>query len=168
MRPLIIVMIVAALAPIVPVAMQIESRFVLGLWICAAAVAVAAPRSLVALLLVAAIFANRAEWSETFRKTDRMAHEARFFAQMKRGQILCNPLVPPAAMPELAWLTKSAGAWLYDDAPICSGEVRGRFFGWYEPLRKVRERPLPFVQRTSCRELAVMTLYETFNSETHA
>jgi hypothetical protein len=167
MRPLIVAMAVAALAPIVPVAMQIETRFVLTLWMCAVAAAAAAPRPLVALLLVAAIFANRAEWRDTFRKTDRMAREARFFTQMKRGDVLCNLLVPPAAMPELAWLTKSAGTWLYDDAGICGGEIRGRFFAWYEPLRSIRERAIPFVQRTSCREFAVMPLNAAFDSERH-
>jgi hypothetical protein len=69
MRPLIAVMTVAAFAPIVPVAMQIETRFVLTLWMCAVAAAAAAPRPLVALLLVAAILANRAEWRETFGKS---------------------------------------------------------------------------------------------------
>ena len=71
-------------------------------------------------------------------------------------------------MPELTWLAKSAGAWIYDDAPICSGEVRARLFAWYEPLRKVRQRPIPFVERTSCREFAVMPLSATFSSEPHA
>jgi len=165
LRPLIVVMAVAAFAPIVPVAVQIETRFVLTLWMCAAAVAAAAPRSLVALLLVAAVFANRAEWHDTFRKTDRMAREARFFARMNRGDVLCNSLVPPAAMPELAWLTKSAGTWLYDDAGICAGATRGRFFSWYEPLQVIRQRAIPFVQRTSCREFAVMPLNAAFDHE---
>ena len=168
MRPLIVAMFFAALLPIVPMATQMETRFVLTLWICAVTAAAAAPRLLLVPLLVATIFANRAEWSSTFRKTDRMAREARFFGQMKRGQILSNPLIPPGAMPELAWLTKSAGAWLYDDVGICSGEIHDRLFAWYEPLQTIRARAVPFVKRTSCREVAVVPLNATFHWEAHS
>jgi len=163
MRPLIAVMAFAALAPIGPVAMQMETRFVLVLWILAVAAAAAAPRAVLSLLLIAAIFANRAEWSTTFRKTERMAHEARFFAQMKRGETLCNPHIPPGAIGELAWLTKSAAAWSYDDLGVCNGKIPGRLFAWYEPLRVVRPRAFPFVQRVTCREIVAMPVNASFD-----
>lgn len=165
MRVMIILMIFAALLPIAPVAVQMETRFVLVLWMCGAAAAAAAPRWLLAPLLVAAMFANRAEWTSSFQKTDRMATEARFFARMTRGQLLRNPLVPPAALPELAWLTKSAGAWLYDDSSICTGDIPGRLYAWYEPLGTIREENARFVRLTECRRVTSMPLNVTFDYE---
>jgi len=103
-----------------------------------AATAVAA---LQILACVAAIAANRQEWSHEFAKTQRMSDEARFFFHMPPDGLLRAPTVPPAAMGELAWLQSFAGrptgaSWFFDDYFLCTGRTNGKRMWEYVPSRR--------------------------------
>ena len=161
-RPVIIVAALLALLPIVPVSYKIETRYVLVAWVLAAAgatlLARAAPRlapPALALLIVAALVANRFEWRRSYDLMRRMSLEGRALAGSGDGEVLLDPVVPPAAADEERWLARSenhqpaAGAVLYDALPVCGGR-EARFLVYDPRARRVVSMRKEEIVRAAC------------------
>jgi hypothetical protein len=132
---LLVAAIVVAGAPLIPLAKEVNRRYVAVPWlawsIAFAAATTRRDRRVAAALLVAvpllAVVANRAEWRKEFPLRRRMSDEARFyFYDLPPDALLRNALVPPAALGEVQWLKtihfgRPAGAWFYDDIFLCGG-----------------------------------------------
>jgi hypothetical protein len=142
---LLLAAIVVAGAPLIPLAKEVNRRYVAVPWLAwSIAFAAATTRRngrLATALLVAvpllAVAANREEWRKEFPLRRRMSDEARFyFYDMPAGALLRGPLTPPAAMGEVQWLRtihfgRPAGGWFYDDIFLCSGGAGSkRVFGF--------------------------------------
>jgi hypothetical protein len=134
---LLLAAIVVAGAPLIPLAKEVNRRYVAVPWlvwsIAFAAATTRRDKRLAAALLVAvpllAIAANRAEWRKEFPLRRRMADEARFyFYDLPPDALLRNALVPPASLGEVQWLKtvhfgRPAGAWFYDDIFLCGAGI---------------------------------------------
>jgi hypothetical protein len=102
--------VVLALAPLLPVAKEVNRRYVLVPWLLLSiAFAVAASRLKVkrlaaALLLLApllAISVNRQEWGREFGIRQRMSDESRVFFELPPNGMLRQPATPSAVLREL-------------------------------------------------------------------
>jgi len=134
---LLVAAIVVAGAPLIPLAKEVNRRYVAVPWLAwSIAFAAATTRRndrVAAALLVAvpliAMAANRAEWRKEFPLRRRMSDEARFyFYDLPPDALLRNALVPPAALGEVQWLKtvhfgRPAGAWFYDDIFLCGAGI---------------------------------------------
>jgi hypothetical protein len=158
---------VAALAPVIPVSIDLEARYALGGWLLLVLTAVFLMRiqprgglALIALATVSALAANRIAWPEELRHLERMSREGRAFAAMREGDVLRNPAIPPASLGELQKLTGSPAAGSYDDVLLCEQRiVATRLFAYDEETRSVREsRPPP------CRGIRNLPLQATFTT----
>ncbi|HXA19845.1 MAG TPA: hypothetical protein VN380_22870 [Thermoanaerobaculia bacterium] len=143
---LLIAAILVAGVPMLPLAKEVNRRYVVVPWLAwsiafSAATARRGKRAAAALLAVApllAIAANRQEWRHEFPLRRRMSDEARFFFyDMPPDALLRRPLAPPAAMGEVKWMktvqfAKPAGDWFYDDIFLCGGGAGGRRVFEYE------------------------------------
>lgn len=149
---LFVVAMALAVGPILPVSKEMQRRYALMPWLAWSIAFVGGAdrlrRGRTALLVTAsvvAIVANRQEWTQEFGRTQRMSDEARFFFHMPPDGLLRTPIVPPAAMGELAWLQTYAGrptgaSWFFDDYFLCTGGANGRRVWEYSaPAREVRE-----------------------------
>lgn len=130
-----------SIAPFLPVAKEMQTRFAFVPWLCwtvlfgAALMTIANTRlraaaAVIALILVLVV--NRQAWSAEYTKSLRMSDEARVFADLGANDLLRTPAIPPAAMTELQWLKQDemhrpAGTgWFYDDIYLCANPVGGR------------------------------------------
>jgi hypothetical protein len=143
---LVIAAIVVFGGPMLPLAKEVNRRYVVVPWLAwsvafAAATTRRSSRTAAALLLAApllAIGANRQEWRHEFPLRRRMAEEARFFFyDQPADALLRRPLIPPAALGEVKWLQtihfgRPAGAWFYDDIFLCGGGAGGKRVFEYE------------------------------------
>ncbi|HJW96344.1 MAG TPA: hypothetical protein VJ901_22230, partial [Thermoanaerobaculia bacterium] len=130
-----IVAMIVVFGPILPLAKEVNRRYVLVPWI-ACSIAFAAGARHRKVLLAAAplllIVANRQEWSTEFATRLRMSNEARFLVDMPVNGLLESPTTPPGTMEELNWLKleqlhRPAGAsWFYDDFYLCSHDLSGK------------------------------------------
>jgi hypothetical protein len=138
---LLVVALVLAVGPIVPVSKVMQPRFALMPWLVLSIAFVAGLRTLnrrafaaalVVIALLVTIAANRHEWRDEFNLARRMSDEARFFFfDIPANGLLRAPAVPPAAMGELNWLKtyehRPLGAsWFYDDFFLCSVGTNGK------------------------------------------
>jgi hypothetical protein len=152
----------AALLPIVPVAFQIEARFVLVAWVLAAFAIASSHRWLVGATLLVALIANRVEWNETMRDARRMSQEARVFVKLTPHETLLDPAIPPAAIREIAWLDTNllreppAGSFVYDELPVCEGRIRGILYSW------ANDRVLRVSDRSFCGKIRDLPLSVRF------
>lgn len=136
-----------AVAPILPVATEMQPRFVmmLWLWICAGfALAVKRP-IVIGAVLVLALIANRQEWAFQYTRAKRMSEEARVWVHERGDILLRNPAIPPGTMPELEWLKEDyfphakGSRWFYDDIYLCTHPVEGRRILEYNPQSRLVE-----------------------------
>ena len=149
-RALLLVAVAAAvaIAPLLPVAKEVNRRYVAVPWLAWSIASIAAAASvrdrrvrnvlLIAVPLLT-IAANRSEWRDQYAERARMSEEARFYLGMPAAGLLRGPATPPAAMQELMWLRTShlrrpAGAsWFYDDFYLCVNDLSGRRVWEYDP-----------------------------------
>lgn len=129
--------ILVAGAPLIPLAKEVNRRYVAVPWLAwsigFAAATTHRDKRVAAALLIAvpllAVGANRAEWRKEFPLRRRMSDEARFyFYDLPPDALLRNALVPPAALGEVQWLKtihfgRPAGGWFYDDIFLCTGGI---------------------------------------------
>jgi hypothetical protein len=137
-----------AVAPILPVATEMQPRFVLMLWLwmCAGfALAVKRP-AVIAAVTIVALVANRQEWTSQYTRTKRMSEEARVWVHERGDVLLRNPAIPPGTMPELEWLKEEffhhekGARWFYDDIYLCARPVEGRrILEYNKQSRRVEE-----------------------------
>jgi hypothetical protein len=137
---LLIAALIVVGGPMLPLAKEINRRYVVVPWlawsIAFAAATTRQNRRVAAALLIAApllaIAANRQEWRYEFPRRRQMSDEARvFFYDMSEDGLLRRPLTPPATMGEVKWLKtihfgKPAGGWFYDDIFLCGGGFGGK------------------------------------------
>jgi hypothetical protein len=142
---LVIVAAIVVLGPILPVAKQVDRRYVLVPWLAWSVVFVVGAKQRKVLLIAAPlllIVANRQEWASVFATRLRMSNEARFMVDMPPNGVLGNVATPPAAMQELNWLKlerlgRPAGAlWYYDDFYLCSHDLTGKRVWTYDAKTK--------------------------------
>jgi hypothetical protein len=139
----------AAIAPILPVAKELQPRFVIAawLWICVVFVCGAVTFrhpvrvALLATALASVIVANRLEWRHEFGRSKRMSDEARAYMKLDGNDLLRRPLIPPAAMGELQWWkevrhqqVRGAG-WFFDDVFLCGPGTEGKQIYEYDSAR---------------------------------
>jgi hypothetical protein len=134
---LLVIAIIVAGVPLLPLAKEVNRRYVAVPWLAwsiafAAATTRRNGRVATALLVAVpllAVVANREEWRKEFPLRRRMSDEARFyFYDMPADALLRGPRTPPAAMGEVQWLKtvhfgRPAGGWFYDDIFLCGGGV---------------------------------------------
>lgn len=158
-----IVALLCALAPIAPVAVEMQARYAVVAWLLASIAIAFVPRAriVVPIIAIIAIVANRAEWKTTMRDAKRMSDEARVFAGLRDGDLLYLPLTPPATISELARMTHSPARWSYDSLPLCEGRLTAsRFFAF--DGREVRETPRDALG-TDCPHIARQRLEVRFH-----
>jgi hypothetical protein len=141
------VALVLAIAPIVPIAREMQPRFAVAAWlVLAAAVAVASQSRRGAALLMVVVALTLAvhnqAWADEMRRARRMSDEARFyFDELPPDAVLRDPLVPPAAMGEVRWLKENlahrgpGATWFYDDYFPCAHDLGARPVWSYDPAR---------------------------------
>jgi hypothetical protein len=152
---LVVISALLALLPILPVSTEMEPRYALPAWLLVSLAFPFAVRPLVereglvrvagiGLVLIAAagaLVAHLDAREETFARLERMSAEHLAFLEMRPGEILRDPLGPPATMGELAWfkadlLKKGPSAgWFYDDYYLCAHPDLGQVWSW-DPVRR--------------------------------
>jgi hypothetical protein len=145
---LLSVAVVVVISPLVPLAKEVNRRYVLIPWLAfamafaASAMSIRDKRLRVALLAfvtLLAVAANRQEWGREFVARQRMSDELRCFFEMPPSGLLRIPTSPPAVMRELNWvklvyLGRPAGAsWFFDDIYLCSHPSAGKRVWEFDP-----------------------------------
>jgi len=152
---LVIVGAIVVMGPILPLAKEVNRRYVLVPWLAwsvafvAGAATLRNPRHRALLLGIAPLLlvvTNRQEWTGEFATRLRMSNEARFMVDMPTNGLLARPTTPPATMRELNWVKieqigRPAGAsWYYDDFYLCSHDISGkRLFVYDAPSKSFTE-----------------------------
>jgi hypothetical protein len=138
----------AAIAPVLPVARELQSRYAFAAWVTIAvffAIAVRARPVVCAIGVVAVAIAFQFEWRKVFAVSEEMSAEARFVVRAPADATLRLPRTPPAAMGELQWHRAKAGApqglqWFYDDIWLCGSRMQGRkLFDFDERSRRIAD-----------------------------
>jgi hypothetical protein len=159
-----------ALAPVLPVATQMEPRYAVAAWLVAATAfpfacqglaarsrGVAAAFALIA--CVAGLVANRQDWAVRFADSARRSGEWRAFLALAPGDLLRRPLGVPGEIGELRWWKEDVmrlprgTAWFFDDIYLCvHPSAAGRIWGWDEGARHVVDLTprLPALRRAAC------------------
>jgi hypothetical protein len=163
--PLLVGLVVAFL-PILPVATELQARWTFVLWVLTASLVAfvehAVPQTLAlpifGLVLLSAIVTNRIDWPREMRLLRRMSDEARALATLGPNDILRNPATPAVTMLELERLTGAAGRAFYDDLPLCNSPLQvRRVFEYDVGSTRVRETG-PAQLRRSCAAIRMMPL----------
>jgi hypothetical protein len=165
---LLVLAIVVAGVPLIPLAKEVNQRYVVVPWLAwsvgfAAAVTRRNERVAAALLVAVPLFAiaaNRAEWRKEFPLRRRMSDEARFyFYDMPPDALLRNARVPPASLGEVQWLKtihfgRPAGGWFYDDIFLCGGGAGSKRVFEFEGRQIVEITPrIGEITRQFCRSI---------------
>lgn len=157
--------------PLLPVAKEVNRRYVLVPWLaCAVAFAAYAhklPRksqraAALLLVLLLAISVNRQEWGHEFGMRQRMPDESRTFFELPPNGLLRHPAPPPATMRELSWVKlvylgkQAGGAWFYDDIHLCTHDMSAKRVWEFDPKRltvaEITGR-IPVLSRSFCDAL---------------
>ncbi len=162
-----------AMLPILPVSTEMEPRYALPAWLVLSlsfpfavepltrktGAARLTGMGLVLIALGGAFVAHLDAREETFTRLERMSAENRAFMDMGPGEMLRDPLGPPATMGELVWFRKDilkrsgpGGAWFYDDYYLCVHPDPGKVRGWDPIERKVIDQTseIPALRRRHC------------------
>src|SRR5438105_1056764 len=164
--------IVAAVAPLIPVAGEMNPRWAFAPWLLAAVpialLPLALPRAgkvVVAVTFLVALVAWRVEWARGYRLFLRMSDEARVFAALGSDDVLRDPATPPASLQELGRMTGSGARAFYDDLPLCDSTAHfGRLFE-YDPGNRQVHETTPANLRRSCASIRRMPLELTLHFE---
>jgi hypothetical protein len=151
-RALVVIAVVAivTIGPILPLAKELNRRYVVVPWLgFSVAFVLAASRlerrraiALIGVVSLLAIVVNRQEWADVFAVRRQMSDEARFFFfELPPDGLLRSPATPPSVMRELRWLktihlNQPAGGWFYDDLYLCVNNLSGRRVWEYEKHRR--------------------------------
>ncbi len=168
---LLLAVAVVVFGPMLPLAKEINRRYVLIPWIgwsIAFAAGAAAMRNRQAanvLLLtvpILALVANRFEWRHEYPIRMRMSEEGRFLMGVGPAALMRNPVTPPAVLRELNWLKvmflkhPSGASWFYDDFYLCANDTAGREVWDYDPARRTMKNITPGIPRlrsAHCRSI---------------
>lgn len=174
------VAILLALLPILPVSADMKPRYALPAWLVlvigfplgarALARRPGAVRltgaGLAAIAVVGAVFCHLQEREIAFARLERMSAENRAFLRLGPGDLLRQPVSPPATMGELAWMKtdvlggKPGTGWFYDDFYLCErpqgpGQPRARVWGYDPVARRVEDMTgqVPALRRRYCSSI---------------
>lgn len=172
---LVVVSVLLAVLPILPVSTEMEPRYALLAWLLVSLAFPFAARPLaerkglvrlagLGLVLIATagtLFAHLDAREETFARLERMSAEHRAFLEMRPGETLRVPLGPPATMGELAWFKAdllkkgSAAGWFYDDYYLCARPDLGQVWSWDSVRRTVVDvtASTPNLRRRHCHAI---------------
>jgi hypothetical protein len=172
--------LLAALLPVLPVSTDVAPRFAVTAWLLLAAALPPAARHLAAdrrgedgerrarrlgvaaalvLLFAAALAANRQSWDGYLGGAARMSVENRGFLELGAGELLRDPLGPPASMVELRHFARellgspARGDWFYDDLFLCARKAPVRGLWAFDPAAGRLEEitgDLPALRREHC------------------
>jgi hypothetical protein len=174
---LTIVALACALLPIAPVSKEMQLRYAVVPWIVVAFAAASGlstvrrnPRLIAATVAISLAFAvHLFEWRRSFGDASRMTVESRAFLDLADGQLLRNPLVPPAAMGELQWLKtnvykRNAGAsWSFDDIYYCTHPLPSRVIEFQKSGMRDVTSVLPRFASRFCAARAASPLEAQFD-----
>lgn len=155
-----------AVAPIVPVAKEMQPRFAVMAWlVLSCAVAIAVPKgkagaAALGVVVLLTLVVNRQAWADEMRRARRMSDEGRFFFyDIPPGAVLREPAIPPAALGEIRWLKEDyarrpAGAtWFYDDYFRCAHDLGAAPVWSYEPAARGLVRQTADQARQRCASI---------------
>jgi len=170
-RVIIAVGLVCAVAPVIPVSIELQPRYALALWlllvITAAFAAAPMPRAgigILTIIVLAAFATNRATWPSTYRLARRMSDEARILSMMRPGDLLFDPATPPGSLENLRQLTRSPGQWSFDEQPLCGHPPGGRLFMYEAKSSEVKAGSVAILEGR-CHALRVMPLAARFEAD---
>jgi hypothetical protein len=139
-RPAVLLPVVAAVVavvlPVIPVSTELEARYVVLPALIGSLVAftstllfegrsrVIAMTLLGIWIIAAAVVGNR----PLVESQRRQSAESRFFQQLGPHDVLAHPVIPPAAIAELAWLKtylhrQNGTGWFFDDIYACAHDL---------------------------------------------
>lgn len=154
-----------AIVPVLPVSIDLRSRFVLVAWLLACVAAGLLLRRYAIVLLAVAVVANRLEWASTMRESVRMSDEARVFETMSSSELLFMPHTPAGTLAELGVLAHSEGRWLYDQQPLCGGRVSAERVLAFDPVVRQVRAMVPAEIATLCAAIRAAPLSVTLGGE---
>ncbi|HEV2852355.1 MAG TPA: hypothetical protein VHC97_06080 [Thermoanaerobaculia bacterium] len=164
---LVLIALLLAVLPVLPVSTQMEPRYAVPAWIVLA-IAFAAgcqamPNQRIALAIAAVaslsgLWLNRQDWSVRFARVERMSAENRFLLDMDTRDVLRQPLTLAASLKELAWMRENAfhrppgGSWFQDDLYLCLHSPQGRIWGYDPAARRVVDQTarIPSLKKQHC------------------
>ena len=134
-----------SIAPILPVAKQMQTRYALMAWLCwcvLAAISLQGKRLWFLWVIALAIYIPA--WHHEYNAARRMSLEARAYFDLGENDLLEKPAIPPATMTELRWLKEDyshrrrGAGWFYDDIYLCDTPLGARrVFEYAEKQRAV-------------------------------
>jgi hypothetical protein len=153
-----LVLAVVILGPMLAVSKALEARVAGLLWLLLCILGIEGWRLLqdgarpiriaghcaLGIVVAAAVISNRLEWRRSYAIAERMSVEGRSLMQMRPGEFLRRPAVPPAAMKQTAWLRERLGygpgpGWFSDDVYLCLNPLPGRIWEYDETLGSVAQ-----------------------------
>ena len=165
---LLLLAVVLALLPLVPVAAEVKPRYAALPWaVLVVAFVCSASRLrrgawLAAAAAVALLVANRITWQREMARTGRASAENQALLQLAPGDVLRDPSTLPASLEEVQRYGREtlgrrvAGGWFFDDLYLCLHGGSIRRLWEYDPQRHrvVDETPrLPALRRAHCTDL---------------
>jgi hypothetical protein len=141
---LFLLAVVLSIAPYAPMAKDLAARFAVVPWLAITAGFVAAAsrlksRTILILIPILTIVANRYEWTREFRYKRRMSDENRFFFyDLPANGLLRNPALTGHDMGELNWLRtdyvhrEPGGSCFYDDLYLATNDIGGKRVWQYD------------------------------------
>ncbi|HKH46096.1 MAG TPA: hypothetical protein VKM72_15655 [Thermoanaerobaculia bacterium] len=166
-----------AILPIVPVSTLMHPRLAVPAWLVLAVAFAVGGSALAAaerqgghrLAAVAVIVAcvsgfwlNRQAWSARFAEAERKTVENRFVLEMRKGDVLRQPLTLAASLLEVEWMKERVlrrprgGFWFQDDLYLCLHRGRlGRVWSYDPGARRLVEvtRRLPALRARHCSSI---------------
>ena len=172
---LLAALLLAAL-PVLPVSTHMEPRYAVPVWlVLAVAFAVGGSRlaaggrigrsaavAFAVLACAAGLWLNRLDWNVRFARMERMSAENRFLFELGEGELLRQPVAPPASLRELHWMKEAVfhrppgGGWFHDDLYLCLHRDNiGRVWGWDPATRRIVDltRQVPVLRARHCRSI---------------
>lgn len=170
---LLLISLLLAILPILPVSTQMEPRYALPAWLVVAVAFAAGGKALeeksrraawalAALALVSGLWLNRQDWSLRFAQAERMSAENRFLFGMSAADTLRQPATLAASLKELEWLRRNAfgrppgGSWFQDDLYLClHRDLPGKVWGYDDARHRVVDltRRVPELRARHCSSI---------------
>ena len=180
---LVLVAVIAAVLPILPVSTEMQARYAFPLWLVLAGIfafgcdrlARGGRQGRVAAMVLAgvatltAVGVNRRAWAESFAAVERASIENHALLGLSAGGYLRHPAGPPASLHEVLWFRQgylrqpAGGGWFLDDIFLCTLSPAARVFEYAPGSRQLADisRRLPQLRTAFCgaiREEAPLTV----------
>lgn len=164
---LVLVALLLAVLPVLPVSTRMEPRYAVPAWIvlaiafAAGCQAMANRRAAIVLAAVACLsglWLNRQDWSVRFARVERMSAENRFLLEMSARDVLRQPATLAASLKEIEWMRRNVfhrppgGRWFQDDLYLCFHALQGRIWSYDPAARRVVDQTarIPSIKKQHC------------------